>query len=65
MMNPDLVILGGGVTKSGEAWWQVVQETTRAQTPLDISVEVVPAALGDDASLWGAAALAEDLLDQI
>ena len=58
LMNPDRVILGGGVTKSGECWWQVVQETTRAATPADISVEIVPAALGDDAPLWGAVALA-------
>lgn len=62
LMNPDRVILGGGVTKSGEVWWQVVRETARAQTPAEISVEIIPAALGDDAPLWGAAALAEDLL---
>jgi glucokinase len=65
LMNPDQVILGGGVIKSGEAWWQVVRETARAQTPAEISVEIIPAALGDDAPLWGAAALAEDLLEKI
>jgi glucokinase len=62
LMNPDRVILGGGVTKSGEIWWQIVRETARAQTPAEISVEIIPAALGDDAPLWGAAALAVDLL---
>jgi glucokinase len=62
LMNPDQIILGGGVIKSGELWWQTVRATTRAQTHADISVEIVPAALGDDAPLWGAAALAEDLL---
>ncbi len=63
MMNPDRVILGGGVTKSGPLWWQTVLETTRALTPAGISVDVVPAALGDDAPLWGAAALAEEMIE--
>lgn len=62
LMNPDRVILGGGVIKSGERWWQTVREATRAATPADISVELAPAALGDDAPLWGAVALAESLL---
>ncbi len=63
LMNPDRVILGGGVTKSGPLWWQTVLDTTRAHTPAEISVEIVLAALGDDAPLWGAVALAEDLLE--
>ncbi len=62
LMNPDRVVLGGGVTQSGERWWQIVRDTARAQTPSEISVEIVPAALSDDAPLWGAVALAEDLL---
>jgi glucokinase len=62
LMNPDRVILGGGVIKSGELWWQTVRDTTRAQTHPEVSVEIVPAALGDDAPLWGAAALAEDVI---
>lgn len=62
LMNPDQIILGGGVTKSGELWWQTVHDTARAQTHPETSVEIVPAALGDDAPLWGAAALAEDVM---
>jgi glucokinase len=62
LMNPDRVILGGGVIKSGELWWQIVRDTTRAQTHAEISVEIVPAALGDDAPLWGAIALAEEMM---
>jgi glucokinase len=64
LMNPDQVILGGGVTKSSERWWQVVRAAARRQTPAEITVEIIPAALGDDAPLWGAAALAEDLLSK-
>lgn len=62
LLNPERVILGGGVTKAGELWWQTVHETTRKFTLDSIQVKIVPAELGDDAPLWGAAALAESLL---
>ena len=62
LMNPQRVVLGGGVTKSGEAWWAEVRRAARANTLPEISVDIVPAALGDDAPLWGALALAESLL---
>lgn len=61
LMNPDRVILGGGVTKSGEYWWQVVRQVARANALPEIRVDIIPAALGDDAPLWGAIALAEGL----
>jgi glucokinase len=62
-MNPDRVVLGGGVTKSGDLWWQMVREVARANALRPITVDIVPAALGDDAPLWGAIALAEGLLE--
>ncbi len=62
LMNPERVILGGGVTKSGEHWWQVVRETARGHVLPQARVEILPAALGDDAPLWGAAALAASLI---
>lgn len=62
LMNPQRVILGGGVTKSGEKWWAEVRRAARANTLPEISAEIAPAALGDDAPLWGAAALAQDLM---
>jgi glucokinase len=62
LMNPQRVVLGGGITKSGERWWQIVRETARAHALPQTSVEIVPAAMGDDAPLWGAAALAEALI---
>ena len=65
LMNPERVVLGGGVTKSGERWWRIVRETARDHVLPQIRVEIVPAALGDDAPLWGAAALAESLLDRL
>ncbi len=62
LMNPQRVVLGGGVTKAGERWWAEVRRAVRANTLPEISAEVVPAALGDDAPLWGAIALAESVL---
>ena len=61
LVNPQRFVLGGGVTKSGEGWWQQVR-TAACQTALpEVQFDIVPAALGDDAPLWGAAALAETL----
>jgi glucokinase len=61
LMNPVRVVLGGGVTKSGERWWSEVRVAARANALPQMHVDLVPAALGDDAPLWGAIALAEDL----
>ena len=51
LMNPQRVVLGGGITKSGERWWQIVRETARAHQLPETSAEIVPAAMGDDAPL--------------
>jgi glucokinase len=59
LMNPERFVLGGGVTKSGERFWQTMRSTARAVALPEIHFEVVPAALGDDAPLWGAVALVE------
>jgi glucokinase len=62
LMNPQRVVLGGGVTKSGERWWRIVRETAAARVLPEMRVDIQPAALGDDAPLWGAVALAEEIL---
>ena len=62
LVNPQRFILGGGVTKAGERFWEVVRRTARQTALPEVHFEVVPAALGDDAPLWGAVALAKDLL---
>lgn len=58
LINPQRFILGGGVTKAGEYFWQTVCQTARKTALPEINFEIVPAALGDDAPLWGAVALA-------
>ncbi|RCJ24119.1 sugar kinase [Nostoc sp. ATCC 43529] len=59
LMNPQRFVLGGGVTKAGEDFWRVVRRVARETALPEVDFEVVPAALGDDAPLWGAVALAE------
>lgn len=62
-VNPQRIVLGGGVTKSGLRYWAKVEEAARATARAQATLDLVPAALGDDAPLWGAVALAEGLLE--
>lgn len=62
LMNPARVVIGGGVGKSGERYFEQVRAGARSNCLPEMRVDIVPAALGDDAPLWGAVALAEDLL---
>jgi len=62
VLNPRKVILGGGViTGAGDLLLDAIRETVRerAMPPLADDVEIVPAALGDQAGLIGAVYLAE------
>ncbi|KAA3664289.1 MAG: ROK family protein [Chloroflexi bacterium] len=58
LINPQRIVLGGGVTKSGKFWWQTVRQTAHKTALPEVSFDVVPAAFADDAPLWGAIALA-------
>jgi glucokinase len=62
LVNPERFVLGGGVTKAGERWWEIVRRVARETALPEVHFEIVPAALGDDAPLWGAVALAKDCL---
>ncbi|MBD2306635.1 ROK family protein [Chroococcidiopsis sp. FACHB-1243] len=62
LINPQRFILGGSVTKAGDRFWNAIHRVARATALPEVHFEIVPAALGDKAPLWGAVALAEDLL---
>lgn len=62
LVNPHRFVLGGGVTKAGGRFWEVIRRVARQTALRQVHFDVVPAALGDDAPLWGAAALAEECL---
>lgn len=63
LINPQRFVLGGGVTKAGALFWEAVGRVARETALPEVHFEVVPAALGDEAPLWGAVALASDLID--
>ncbi|MCP4426674.1 MAG: ROK family protein, partial [Chloroflexi bacterium] len=56
-INPQLFVLGGGVTKSGALWWEATRRAAEETAMPEVHFDIVPAALGDDAPLWGAVAL--------
>jgi glucokinase len=62
IFNPDVVALGGGVTKSGPLLFDIVQAVVDRYTmPVHRqAVRVVAAELGEDVGLVGAAALARE-----
>jgi len=62
LLNPERIVLGGGVIKAGEFFLRSVHEAARAYAMPGARVEIVVAELGDEAPLWGAVALAEKLL---
>ncbi|MFD9483331.1 ROK family protein [Streptomyces sp. NPDC059991] len=56
VLDPDLVVLGGGVGHSADLLLRTVRETLRTLTPL--RPKVAPSSLGEDAVLLGAVATA-------
>ena len=58
-LNPDAVVIGGGVAQAGEAFFSGVRQAVkeRAMPPFR-GVPILPAALGPDAALVGAGVLA-------
>jgi len=63
LINPQRFVLGGGVTKSGPAWWQAVRAAAVETALPEIrgTFDIVSAALGDEAPLWGAHCLAREM----
>jgi len=59
ILNPQRFIIGGGVSKAGEILFQPVREAFAKHTPpsMQEGVDIVPAILGNNAGVVGAAAL--------
>jgi glucokinase len=62
LFEPELVVLGGGVSRSGERLFAPVREWVRAHAiaPAGREADIVPAALGEHVGVVGAAAIAYD-----
>ncbi len=62
LMDPERVVVGGGVSKAGGRYWVALRAAAQARAMAGGRCEILPAALGDEAPLWGAVALAQDHL---
>ncbi|MGQ9918838.1 MAG: ROK family protein [Bryobacteraceae bacterium] len=56
LLNPARIVIGGGISKAGEALFGPLRAELRRQITSwsRARLDVVPAALGDDSVLWGA-----------
>ncbi len=59
LLNPSRIIIGGGVSFAGDLLFDPIRRTVSERAPLVYrqDVDIVPAALGDDAGLVGMAAI--------
>ncbi len=64
LLNPDAIVLGGGVANAGELLFTPLRRTIHERTDRVFyeHLAIVPAALGEDAGLIGSGALALDRL---
>lgn len=60
LINPDRIVIGGGVANAGKRLFNYIRHTiqTRCEKTFWEKLEVVPATLGNDAGIIGAATLA-------
>jgi len=56
VLDPEVVVVGGGVAGAGDLWWSAMERTVRAEV-VDVlqALPVVPATLGTVAAVVGAA----------
>lgn len=59
LYNPEVVIIGGGISQAGALLFDPIQRTVnwRARMVPASTARIVPAALGDDAGIYGGAVL--------
>jgi glucokinase len=61
VLNPERIVIGGGIAKAGEALFGPLRQELRRQVTRwsQARIDVSPAAFGDDSVLWGALALSD------
>lgn len=65
LLNPEMVVVGGGVAQAGPLIFDPIRRSARAnaiKTMIDVC-PIVPAELGDDAGIYGGASLVLDALE--
>ncbi|WP_245613970.1 ROK family protein [Knoellia sinensis] len=59
VLDPHVVVVGGGVSEAGELWWEALRSAVAGEVlPSLVDTPIAASALGTDAALVGAAALA-------
>jgi len=63
LINPARIVIGGGISKAGDALFVPLRAELQRQMPgwAGTRIDVVQASLGDDSVLYGALALAHDV----
>jgi glucokinase len=63
LLNPQRIVIGGGISKAGDALFVPLREELRRQVTAwsRARIDVAPAKLQDDSVLYGALALSQDL----
>jgi glucokinase len=66
LLNPDTIVLGGGVAKAGDLLFEPIRKTIQEVTMPTFyeGLKIVPAALGNDAGAIGSASVALDSMPQ-
>ena len=58
-VDPELVLIGGGVAACGPSWWRPLRNAVTAEVlPAVRGIPVLPGELGGDAAVLGAARMA-------
>ncbi len=62
LLNPEMIVIGGGVAAAGPRLFSPIQATVRARTfkLINESLQIVPAKLGNHAGIIGSATMALD-----
>jgi glucokinase len=62
LLNPDTIVLGGGVAKAGDLLFDPIRRTIQSTTMPTFyeNLKILPAALGNDAGIIGSASVALD-----
>ncbi|PZS35841.1 MAG: sugar kinase [Pseudonocardiales bacterium] len=58
LLDPDVIVIGGGVSQAGDAFWQPLHAAARFEALHDTAI--LPSRLGPDSALRGAVELARD-----
>jgi glucokinase len=66
LLNPDAIVLGGGVAKADELIFEPIRRTIQSTTMPTFyeNLKILPAALGNDAGIIGSASLALDSMEK-